>query len=54
MLFSPIETFLQHRNTFLDNFFYDTDSLTKEETERLTSEKNPEGSIIVISPKGGK
>ncbi len=51
MLFSPIETFLQHRNTFLDNFFYDTDSLTKEETERLTSEKNPEGSIIVISPK---
>ena len=52
MLFSPIETFLQHRNTFLDNFFYDTDSLTKEETERLTSEKNPEGSIIGIGSGG--
>jgi len=43
--------FIQNRNAMMDGLFYDVDSLSKEEKERLKNEVNPEGSIIIISPK---
>jgi hypothetical protein len=50
MFFLTAEHLLQEYNTLLDSFFYDTGKFTYKEKQRLIKEKNPEGSILVVSP----
>lgn len=51
---SPVFSGARARNTMLDWFFYDVDGLTAAERAKLVSERNVEGSILVVWPKGAR
>lgn len=50
----PTAQNLKHRNTALDWLFYDIGNLTSDERAMLVSERNREGSILVVWPDGEK
>ncbi|WP_146347469.1 hypothetical protein [Falsiphaeobacter marinintestinus] len=48
----PVFSGAKARNTMLDWFFYDVGGLTAEERSELVRERDIEGSILVVWPKG--
>ena len=50
---APATLAAKKRNVFLDHLFYDVGALTKPELDQLTAERNIEGSILVVFPRGG-
>lgn len=49
---APVFTGARARNTMLDWFFYDVENLSLAERSQLIAERNREGAILVVWPRG--